>query len=96
MGEENLTPKEIRSPDHPAHSESLYQLRYPSPLFLRLPSKYCALIRNTSQNFEQQPASGPCSKYKSNNIISHPLDLKTTSSPPFYILPQTGNTLLSF
>jgi len=25
---ENLTPTGIRSPDHPGHSQSLYQLRY--------------------------------------------------------------------
>ena len=30
-GAENLAPTGIRSLDHPAHSESLYQLRYPSP-----------------------------------------------------------------
>ena len=28
---ENLAPTEIRSPDRPARSESLYRLRYPSP-----------------------------------------------------------------
>jgi hypothetical protein len=28
---ENLTPTGIRSPDHLARSESLYQLRYPGP-----------------------------------------------------------------
>jgi len=31
VGTENLTPTRIPSPDHPAHSESLYQLYYPSP-----------------------------------------------------------------
>jgi hypothetical protein len=31
VGAENLTPTRIRSPDLPAHSESLYQLRYPGP-----------------------------------------------------------------
>jgi hypothetical protein len=31
-GAENLAPTGIRSPDRPAHSESLYQLRYPGPL----------------------------------------------------------------
>ena len=31
MGAENLAPTGIRSPDRPAHSESLYQLCYPSP-----------------------------------------------------------------
>jgi hypothetical protein len=31
-GTENLTPTGIRSPDHPARSELLYRLRYPSPL----------------------------------------------------------------
>jgi len=30
------------------------------------------------------------------NIIFHPLDLQTTSAPPFYILPPTVNTVLSF
>ena len=27
-GAENLAPTRIRSPDHPAHSQSLYRLRY--------------------------------------------------------------------
>ena len=31
MGRENLSPTRIQSPDHPAHSKSLYQLHYPSP-----------------------------------------------------------------
>ena len=30
-GAENLAPTEIRSPDRPARSESLYRLRYPGP-----------------------------------------------------------------
>ena len=30
-GVENLAPTGIRSPDHPAHSESLYRLRFPGP-----------------------------------------------------------------
>jgi len=30
-GAENLAPTEIRLPDHPARSELLYRLRYPSP-----------------------------------------------------------------
>jgi hypothetical protein len=30
-GAENLTPSEIRSPDRPARSESLYRLSYPGP-----------------------------------------------------------------
>jgi hypothetical protein len=30
---ENLAPTEIRSPDRPASSESLYRLRYPGPSF---------------------------------------------------------------
>ena len=30
-GAENLTSTRIRSPDHPALSESLYRLRYPGP-----------------------------------------------------------------
>ena len=30
-GAENLAPTGIRSPDRPAHSESLYQLSYPGP-----------------------------------------------------------------
>ena len=30
-GAENLDPTGIRSPDHPARSESLYPLRYPGP-----------------------------------------------------------------
>jgi len=29
MGAENLAPHQIKSPDRPARSESLYQLRYP-------------------------------------------------------------------
>ena len=29
-GAENLAPTGIRSPDRPAHSQSLYQLRYPA------------------------------------------------------------------
>ena len=32
---ENLTPTGIRSPDRPAHSQSLYRLSYPGPLILR-------------------------------------------------------------
>ena len=31
IGEENLTPIGIRSPDLPASSESLYRLSYPGP-----------------------------------------------------------------
>ena len=30
-GAENLTPTGTRSPDRPAHSESLFRLRYPGP-----------------------------------------------------------------
>ena len=30
-GEENLAPTGIRSPNHPARSESLYRLSYPDP-----------------------------------------------------------------
>jgi hypothetical protein len=37
---ENLTPAEIRSPDRPARSESLYRLRYPGPPY----SMYCLVI----------------------------------------------------
>ena len=33
-GAENLAPTGIRSPDHLASSESLYQLSYPGPLYL--------------------------------------------------------------
>ena len=33
IGAENLAPTRIRSPDRPAHSQSLYQLSYPSPQF---------------------------------------------------------------
>jgi len=29
-GAKNLAPTGIRSPDHPAHSQSLYRLRYPA------------------------------------------------------------------
>ena len=32
-GAENLSPTEIRSPDRPARSESLYRLSYPGPWF---------------------------------------------------------------
>jgi hypothetical protein len=32
IGAENLAPTGIRSPDLPAHSESLYRLRYPGSL----------------------------------------------------------------
>ena len=32
---ENLAPTEIRSPDRPARSESLYRLSYPGPEHLR-------------------------------------------------------------
>ena len=32
MGTEDLTPTRNQFPDHPAHSESLYQLHYPSHL----------------------------------------------------------------
>jgi hypothetical protein len=31
IGAENLALSGIRSPDRPAHSESLYRLRYPGP-----------------------------------------------------------------
>jgi hypothetical protein len=30
-GAENLAPTGIRTPDHPAHNESLYRLSYPGP-----------------------------------------------------------------
>jgi hypothetical protein len=33
-GAENLTPTRIQSPDHPAHSQSLYRLRYPAHNFI--------------------------------------------------------------
>jgi hypothetical protein len=29
-GAENFAPTKIQSPDHPAHSQSLYQLSYPA------------------------------------------------------------------
>ena len=32
VGAENLAPTGIRSPDRPAHSESLYWLSYPGPM----------------------------------------------------------------
>ena len=35
MGAENLTSTGIQSLDHPAHSESLYRLSYPSPCKMR-------------------------------------------------------------
>jgi hypothetical protein len=36
-GAENLAPTEIRSPDRPARSQSLYRLRYPAPrVFLKI------------------------------------------------------------
>ena len=34
--EENLAPTGIRSPDRPAHSESLYRLSYPGPPFFNM------------------------------------------------------------
>ena len=33
-------PTEIRSPDRPARSESLYRLRYPGPLVFKITDKY--------------------------------------------------------
>ena len=33
-GAENLAPTGIRSPGHPARSESLYRLRYPGPRYV--------------------------------------------------------------
>jgi hypothetical protein len=33
MGAENFAHTGIRSPDRPAHSESLYRLRYPGPTY---------------------------------------------------------------
>ena len=33
-GAENLAPTGIRSPDRPAHSESLYRLSYPGPFII--------------------------------------------------------------
>ena len=36
-GAENLAPTGIRSPDRPAHSQSLYWLRYPGPLVMWWP-----------------------------------------------------------
>jgi hypothetical protein len=38
IGAENLAPTRIRSPDIPAHSESLYRLRHPSSSSLRVTS----------------------------------------------------------
>jgi hypothetical protein len=31
MGADDLTPTIVQTPNHPAHSESLHQLHYPSP-----------------------------------------------------------------
>jgi len=33
-GAESLTPAGIRSPDRPAHSETLYRLRYPGMVWI--------------------------------------------------------------
>jgi len=38
-GAENLALTEIRSPDHPTRSESLYWLRYPGHLKVSIPHK---------------------------------------------------------
>jgi hypothetical protein len=44
MGVENLAHTGIPSPDHPALSESLYQLRYPGPLIFQY-SNYIHVAR---------------------------------------------------
>jgi hypothetical protein len=45
-GAENVVPTGIRSPDPPAHSESLYRLHYPSsPILIGLPYKYSHEVR---------------------------------------------------
>jgi len=40
IGVENLAPTGIRSPNLPARSESLYQLRYPDPVHLSAHTVY--------------------------------------------------------
>ena len=40
LGAENLAHTRIRTPDHPARSESLYRLRYPGPQLYR-----CAVVK---------------------------------------------------
>jgi len=47
-GAENLAVIDIRSPDHPARSELLYWLRYPSPHVLLYRSKQCHVPENCS------------------------------------------------
>ena len=37
---ENFAPTEIRSPERPARSESLYRLSYPGPLVFKITAKY--------------------------------------------------------
>ena len=49
VGEENLAPTRIRTPDHPFRSESLYRLGYPGPLNQHTCGKiYSINIRDTS------------------------------------------------
>ena len=55
-GADSLAPTGIRSPDCPACSESLYQLRYPSP-HLRNPGNYTSL--ENAMRFKIAPTSTP-------------------------------------
>ena len=55
-GVENLASTEIRSLDRPAHSESLYRLRYPGPQVLQQKTKY-RRRRRTDQDPRGQPHS---------------------------------------
>jgi len=48
---ENLAPSIIRSPDHPAHSKSLYCLHYPSPLICGVLFQYKQNIKLSSTHF---------------------------------------------
>jgi len=49
-GAENLAPTRIRSPDRPAHSQSLYQLSYRGPLDIQyLPKNSCIILWEVTQ-----------------------------------------------
>jgi len=48
-GAENLASTGIRSPDRPAHSQSLYRLRYQAHTFQRLGNKFTCILLNIHQ-----------------------------------------------
>jgi hypothetical protein len=52
MGVENLATTGIQSPDHPAHSKSLYRLSYPDPQWFCITIIIIKIQENTKNKLE--------------------------------------------